>query len=149
MWYNDPLLPSLSRHAGKNERIQVSFSPCLRNFAAVPRRKRVKWSHVHGAAIKIIIVYYQHNYTNAVMHLPMLAPPLPGEVSQSWGFDLIRIQLPHPPGNIRIQIPPSYTRHTDTRGVIGDLTEHVYAPLRATCIFHTGYGYIVTHLLQF
>ena len=34
-------------------------------------------------------------------------PPLPGEVWQSWGFDLIRIQLPHPPGNIQIQIPPS------------------------------------------
>ena len=31
-------------------------------------------------------------------------PPLPGEVGQSWGFDLIRIQLPHPPGNVRIQI---------------------------------------------
>ena len=31
-------------------------------------------------------------------------PPLPGEVRQSWGFDLIRIQLPHPLGNIRIQI---------------------------------------------
>ena len=30
--------------------------------------------------------------------------PLPGEVRQSWGFDLIRIQLPHPPGNVRIQI---------------------------------------------
>ena len=31
-------------------------------------------------------------------------PPLPREVGQSWGFDLIRIQLPHPPGNVRIQI---------------------------------------------
>ena len=31
-------------------------------------------------------------------------PPLPGEVGQSWGFDLIRIQLPHPPDNVRIQI---------------------------------------------
>ena len=29
---------------------------------------------------------------------------LPGEVRQSWEFDLIRIQLPHPPGNVRIQI---------------------------------------------
>ena len=43
----------------------------------------------------------------------MLAPsPLPGEVRQSWGFDLIRIQLPHSPGNIQIKIPPSYTGHT-------------------------------------
>ena len=43
------------------------------------------------------------------MRLSMLAPPppLPGEVRQSWGFDPIRIQLPHPPGNIQIQIPPS------------------------------------------
>ena len=38
-----------------------------------------------------------------VMHLSMLAP-FPGEVGKSWGFDLIRIQLPHPPGNVRIQI---------------------------------------------
>ena len=40
------------------------------------------------------------------MHLSMLVPttPLPGEVGQSWGFDLIRIQLPHPPDNVRIQI---------------------------------------------
>ena len=41
------------------------------------------------------------------MRLSMLAPtphPLPGEVRQSWGFDLIRIQLLHPPGNVRIQI---------------------------------------------
>ena len=30
-----------------------------------------------------------------------------GEVGKSWGFDLIRIQFPHPPGNIRNQIPPS------------------------------------------
>ena len=47
----------------------------------------------------------------AIMRLSMLAPitPLPGEVRQSWGFDIIRIQLPHPPGNVRIQIPPSYT----------------------------------------
>ena len=50
--------------------------------------------------------------------------PLPGEVRQSWGFDLIRIQLPHPPGKIQIQIPPSYTGHT--RGVTGDLTRHAY-----------------------
>ena len=35
--------------------------------------------------------------------------PLPGEVRQSRGFDLIRIQLPHPPGKIQIQIPSSYT----------------------------------------
>ena len=49
---------------------------------------------------------------------------LPEEVGQSWGFDLIRIQLPHPPGKIQIQIPPSYTGHT--RGVTGDLTRHVY-----------------------
>ena len=61
----------------------------------------------------------------------MLAPtlPLPGKMRQSRGFDLIRIQLPHPPGNIRIPIPPSYT---------GYLMGHVYAPLRATCIFHAG-----------
>ena len=41
-----------------------------------------------------------------IMRLLMLTPtpPLPGEVRQSWGFDLIRIQLPHPPGNVRIQI---------------------------------------------
>ena len=40
-----------------------------------------------------------------LMRLSMLAPtPPPGEVGQSWGFDLIRIQLPHPPGNFRIQI---------------------------------------------
>ena len=39
------------------------------------------------------------------MHLSMLAPtPLPGEVGQSWGFDLTRIKSPHPPGNVRIQI---------------------------------------------
>ena len=51
----------------------------------------------------------------------MLAPPpLPGEVRQSRGFDLIRIQLPHPPGKIQIQIPSSYTGHT--RGVTRDLT---------------------------
>ena len=50
-----------------------------------------------------------------VMHLSMLPPPpLLGEVRQSWGFDLIKIQLPHPPG-IQIQIPPSNTGHT--RGV--------------------------------
>ena len=36
-------------------------------------------------------------------------PPLPGEVRQSWGFDLIRIQLPHLSGKFQIQIPPSYT----------------------------------------
>ena len=43
--------------------------------------------------------------SGAIMHLSMLAPtPLPGEVRQSWGFDLIRIQLPPPPGNVRIQI---------------------------------------------
>ena len=41
-----------------------------------------------------------------VKHLSMLA--LPGEVWQSRGFDLIRIQLPHPPGKIQIQIPSSY-----------------------------------------
>ena len=41
-------------------------------------------------------------------------PPPPGEVRQSWGFDLIRIQLPHPPGNIQIQIPPR------TRGIHGE-----------------------------
>ena len=33
-----------------------------------------------------------------------VSPPLPGEVGQSWGFELIRIQLPHTPGNVRIQI---------------------------------------------
>ena len=49
------------------------------------------------------------------------------------GFDLIRIQLPHPLGNIRIQIPPSYTGHAQG-GVTGDLTGHVYA-LR---VFHAG-----------
>ena len=60
------------------------------------------------------------------MHLSMLAPtsPLPGEVRQSREFDLIRIQLHHPPGKIQIQIPSSYTGHT--RGVTGDLTRHVY-----------------------
>ena len=31
-------------------------------------------------------------------------PPLQGKVRQSWGFDLIRIQLPHPPGNVRIHL---------------------------------------------
>ena len=28
---------------------------------------------------------------------------------------LVRIQLPHPPGNIQIQIPPSYSRSTKKR----------------------------------
>ena len=74
----------------------------------------------------------------------MLAPPLPlpREVRQNWGFDLIRIQLPHPPGNIRIQIPPSESLvhgvYTGNGGawwwVTGDLTGHVYT-LRA---FHAG-----------
>ena len=36
-------------------------------------------------------------------------PPLQGEVRQRRGFDLIRIQLPHPPGKIQIQIRSSYT----------------------------------------
>ena len=38
------------------------------------------------------------------MHLSMLAPtPPPGGGGASWGFHLIRIQLPHPPGNVRIR----------------------------------------------
>ena len=49
-----------------------------------------------------LIHHYVHIHTPILMHLSMLAPtpPLPGEVGQSWGFDLIRIQLPHPPGNV-------------------------------------------------
>ena len=68
--------------------------------------------------------YSSTNQVGYIMHLSMLAPtPLPGEVRQSRGFDLIRIQLPHPPGNIQIQIPPSYT---GIHGVTGNLTRHVY-----------------------
>ena len=51
------------------------------------------------------------------MRLSMLGPPLPGEVRQSWGFDLIRIQLPHP-------------HETYTRGVPGDLTGHALRAFR-------------------
>ena len=66
-------------------------------------------------------------------------PPLAGEVRQSWGFDLIRIQLPHPPGSIRIQITPSYMRaYTGSdRGIDGTLTYIIirnYAPFN----FHAG-----------
>ena len=55
--------------------------------------------------------------------LPLATPVScsPGEVKQSRGFDLIRIQLPHPPGEFK-----SLPR---TRGVTGDLshlTRHVY-----------------------
>ena len=53
------------------------------------------------------------------MHLSMLAPtPLQGEVRQSRGFDLIRIQLPHPPVKILIQIPPSESSPIDGSGVV-------------------------------
>ena len=58
------------------------------------------------------------------MRLSMLAPTPPRGGEASWGFYLIRIQLPHPPGKIQIQIPPSYTGHI--RRVTGDLTRQVY-----------------------
>ena len=38
-------------------------------------------------------------------------PPSRGEVGQSWGFDPIRIQLPHPLGNVRIQILTGHVSH--------------------------------------
>ena len=52
-------------------------------------------------------VKYLYNVTKLRMcnaPINVSPPPLPGEVGQSWGFDLIRIQLPHPLGNVRIQI---------------------------------------------
>ena len=47
--------------------------------------------------------YTSESYFNTYAPINV-SPPLPGEVGQSWGFDLIRIQLPHPPGYVRIQI---------------------------------------------
>ena len=49
--------------------------------------------------------------SNAPINVSPHPPPLPGEVRQSRGFDLIKIQLPHPPGKLQIQIPSSYTGH--------------------------------------
>ena len=64
------------------------------------------------------------------MHLSMLAPtPLLGEVGQSWGFDLIRIQLPHPPGNVRIQI---LTGHA-LRVLHAHLSDSISQPLGQAC----------------
>ena len=60
------------------------------------------FSYIYSAYIVLFCEYYAS--INVSPH-----PPLPGEVRQSRGFDLIRIKLPHPPGKIQIQIPSSYT----------------------------------------
>ena len=52
-----------------------------------------------------ILLINIHDDQKITFYAPInVSPPLPGEVGQSWGFDLIRIQLPHPLGNVRIQI---------------------------------------------
>ena len=89
----------------------------------------------------VIIRYWTPIAIILVMGLSMLAPtpPLPGggggggggEVRQSWGFDLIRIQLPHPPGNVRIQIPPSYIHVGSDRGFDGT---------RTACVSHAHFS---------
>ena len=47
------------------------------------------------------MLHVEHTLYYAAINV---SPHLLGEVRQSWGFDLIKIQLPHPPGNGRIQI---------------------------------------------
>ena len=50
------------------------------------------------------ITYTHNRECYAPINVSPHPPPLLGEVGQSWGFDLIRIQLPHPLGNVRSQI---------------------------------------------